>query len=496
MCAALFATAPAPWLNGQNVAYVPQPAGYAPPQEMPTAAAHAHQHATFRSPLATTGNPLPLGSNTQNKPLLPGTERWDYALTPYAPGQPLVLLAISGGGSRSAYYAARVMEEMAAVPMPDVQNQPLPDGRPLYSLLDTVRGISTVSAGGFASCYYVANFDRRKEPGFFKEMKSALSVNLQWQTYGHMALFPPLAVQLLASSVTRTDLLAEEIDTLILGGHRATFDDLRALETRPIDPAPVLMMNGTVYNSGQRLVMTNLPATRFPSLIGAQTSNIAMPASDRQTLHNLVQPLTFADIGSEIGSYPLSKALAASAAYPILLAPVPLQVYPQQVPRELHNRIDQNLLQSSVAYVADGGLYENEGLDPLLSLLKTLPRSQPVLMIIIDGSERMETMKLNEGEIFGPVRVISRMYDIGNMKSLAYYNKIVEEYHDPSKLEIVVVKMDGYDEKSRSLIKNIPTQFKLSKSHSEALDVVAVQNFAMMYGELMQAYARLQQTRR
>ncbi len=458
----------------------------AQPATTPTPAPLAHT-ATYHSP---SNNPLPTGSNAENRPLVPGTERWDYNLLPYVEGQPLVLMAISGGGSRSGYYAARVMEEMAKVAMPGVQNQALPDGRPMYSLLDTVKAISTVSAGGLASSWYVTNFDRRKQPSFFEEMKAAVSVNLQWRTYGHMALFPPLAIKLLASSVTRTDLLADEIDTL-LGGQKLTFDHLRAKETRPVDPAPVLMINGTVYNSGQRLVMTNLPGTRFPSLMGAEKTNVAMPETDRQILQNLVQPLTFADFGSDIGSFPLSKALAASAAYPIMLAPVPLRVYPNNVPAELLGRVDQKLLQSSIAYVADGGLYENEGVDPLLSLVKTIDRNQPILLVIVDGSERMETLKLKEGKIFGPSTVIARMYDIGTLKPMAYYNSLLGDYHNPEELEVVFVRMEGYDEATQDTLKNIPTQFKLSEEHRAALDTVAVQNFARMYEPLMGAYQRL-----
>ena len=435
-------------------------------------------------------NPLPMGSIADNEPLMPGNERPEVAINPYIKGQPVVLLAISGGGSRSAYYAARVMEELARVPIPNVVNQALPDGRPMYSFLDTVRVISTVSAGGLASSWYVTNFDRRKQPGFFDTMKKSMSVNLQWRTYGHMALFPPLAVQLLASSVTRTDLLADEIDKL-LGGHKITFNHLRQLEQRPVDPAPLLMINGTVYNSGQRLVMSNLPGTSLPSIMDKPQGNVAMPETDRQILRNLVQPLTFADLGSDIGTYPVSKALAASAAYPILLAPVPLRIYPNHVPQPLAGRSDQKLLQSSIAYVADGGLYENEGVDPLLSLIKTLDKDAPVLLLIIDGSERMETLRLNEGKTFGPVTVISRMYDIGTLKPLAYYSSVLSDYHNPKKLETVFIRMEGYDAQTQETLRNIPTQFKLSDKHCGALDKAASENVTRMYDSLLGAYQRL-----
>lgn len=471
-----------------------QPAAQAPvampAPASPPVAPHAG-HAGFSH--VSGQNPLPMGSNAVNQPLLPANQRFDYDFQPYVKGQPLVLLAISGGGSRSAYYAACVMEQLASIPLPGVQNQQLPDGRPMYSLLDSVKIISTVSAGGLASSWYVTNFDRRKMPGFFDEMKKAVSINLQWRTYGHMALFPPLAVQLLASSVTRTDLLADEIDKLI-GGRKLTFNDLRALETRPVDPAPALMINGTIYNSGQRLVMTNLPGTRLPSILDKQQANVSMPDTDRQILRNLVQPLTFADLGSDIGSYPLSKALAASAAYPILLAPVPLRIYPNHVPQELAGRVDRSLLQSNIAYVADGGLYENEGVDPLLSFVKTLPYDMPVLMLIIDGSERMETLKLNEGKIFGPITVISRMYDIGTLKPLAFYSGVLQDHHNPARIETVFIRMEGYDQATQEKLRNIPTQFKLSDSHCAALDTVAGENVKRMFSPLMNAFSRLATT--
>jgi hypothetical protein len=438
---------------------------------------------------------LPLTSNGTNGPLLESNARFDYNIKPYVQGQPLVMMAISGGGSRSAYYAAKVMDELSQIPLPGIKYQPGPNGAALYSLLDSVRVISTVSAGGLAASYYVTHFDYRKQPGFFEDFASAMAVNLQWATYGHMAMFPPLAIQLLASNVTRTDLLGDQIDKL-LGGQKLTFNDLRKSELRPVDPSPVLLVNGTIYNSGQRLVMTNLPGERFPSLLENEGPRVTMPDVDRQTLRNLVQPLTFADFGSNIGTFRLSQALAASAAYPIVLAPVPLRVYPANVPSDLIGRVDQKLLMSKIAYVADGGLYENEGVDPLLSLIKTLPRKLPILLIIVDGSERMETMSLKEGKVWGPISVISRMYDIGTLKPLAYYRSMLANYHDQDKIEVVFIRMEGYDANSQQKLREIPTTFKLSEDHVAVLDQAARANVARMAPALLGAFGRLSETRR
>jgi hypothetical protein len=251
------------------------------------------------------------------------------------------------------------------------------------------------------------------------------------------------------------------------------------------------MINGTIYNSGQRLVMTNLPGSRFPSMLDTGGGSIAISETDKRILYNLVQPLTFEDIGSDIGQFRLAQSIAASAAYPMLLAPVPLRVYPEYVPGTSLGRVDNNLTLSEVAYVADGGLYENEGVDSILSLLKTLPREQPVVLLVVDASQRMETMALGAGKVWGPTSVISRMYDIGSMRPLAFYGALAADFHDPAKLETVFIRMEGYDQQSEELLKNIPTSFKLSDDHRAALDNAAVANVARMAGPLMQAYQHL-----
>ncbi|MGI8908468.1 MAG: patatin-like phospholipase family protein [Candidatus Sumerlaeaceae bacterium] len=432
-----------------------------------------------------------LAKHAKNQPLLPGHERFDYMMAPARAGEPLVLMSISGGGSRSAYYAARVMEELSKMPVPGAPAAgPDPNCECGFSMLDTVRAMSTVSAGGFAAGYYLTHFNERHQPGFYQEFRNAMAVNLQWRTYGHMAWFPPLAIQLLASSVTRTDLLADEIEKL-LGGKQITFDHLRVQELQAVDPAPVLLVNGTIYNSGQRLVMTNLPAKRFPSIMDTGGTAIAIAETDALTLHNLVQPLTFEDIGSDVGQFRLAQSIAASAAYPLMLAPVPLRVYSKNIPFTSLGRVDNNLTLSDVAYVADGGVAENLGVDSVLSLLKTLPHNQPVLLLVVDASQRMETKALREGKVWGLTSVIPRMYDIGSMRPLAFYGAIAADFHEHSKLEAVFIRMEGYDEQTEQQLKNIPTSFKLTEKHRSALDAAAVANVQRMAGPLLDAYQRL-----
>lgn len=400
-------------------------------------------------------------------------------MAPRSSKGPLVVMAISGGGSRSAYYAACVMEQMAAMPAPDGSG---------LSMLDSVRVISTVSAGSLAATWYSIHYDERHQPDFFPRMKQAMSVNLQWRTYGHMITFPPLAMQLLASSVTRTDLLAGSIDRLM--GGRATFDDLRARETRAEDPTPVLIINGTVYNTGQRMVMTNLPRSRFPSVVDLEAKGPQIVSQrEARMMAQLVQPLTFADIGSNIGSFGVGQAIATSAAFPIILAPVRLQIFPQYVPSEsAGSRVDASLLEGRYLYVADGGVYENNGIDPILSLLKTIPRSEAVILISVDASQREETMRIGKHRIFDPITVIYRMYDIGTLRPLAFYSAVLKQYRDASNTAAVMVRLEGRDPEHKKALRNIPTSFKLSGEHRGVLEQSARDNFADTLPSLAEAW--------
>lgn len=413
-----------------------------------------------------------------NLPLTPGHERFDYNLKSRSASEPLVCLTISGGGSRSAYYAARVMEELAATPSPSGNG----------SMLDSVRVISTVSAGSLAASWYVAHYDERYSPDFFAKFKNAMGVNLQWRTYGHMAIFPPLALELLASRVTRTDLLANEIDKL-LGGKSVTFDDLRAQEMREDHPAPTLIVNGTVYNSGQRLVMTNLPPSRFPSLIPETKKAGPVSLPDPETIRTVVRPLHFEDIGSDIGSYRLANAVAASAAYPIVLAPVRLRVYPENIPPQLLQRAG-DLVKSNSVYVADGGLVENQGLDALMSILNTMNRKQPIMVIIVDASQPMKPI-VSDRKIWDPFTVTAQMYNIGTIRPLAFYETMATKLHDESKMQSIVVRMQGNDPETDAMLHNIPTSFKLSAKHREALEKAAHENYAQMRNSIVGAYQRL-----
>ena len=99
----------------------------------------------------------------------------------------LVGVALSGGGSRAAYFGASALEALAKI---------LPEpGQP--SLLEQVTYLSSVSGGSVASSYFATqkpkvgvamlNQDGSLTPAygrFFDEYRTAMSENLQWSMNG------------------------------------------------------------------------------------------------------------------------------------------------------------------------------------------------------------------------------------------------------------------------------------------------------------------------
>ena len=185
-----------------------------------------------------------------------------------------IVLAFSGGGTRAAALSYGVLEELA-------KTQIVWEGR-RGRLLDEVDLISSVSAGSFTAVYYGLYGDR-----IFSDFESAfLKRNIQGRLLA--PYFSPINWFRLASpKFSRIDMAAEYYDRHLFGGH--TFGDLRVQGRRPF-----LMINATDMSLGARFEFTQ---DQFDLLC------------------------------SDLASFPLGRAVAASSAFPILLSPVTLRNY-------------------------------------------------------------------------------------------------------------------------------------------------------------------------
>lgn len=229
-----------------------------------------------------------------NEPLPPGAQD--------VPGRPperdpslLVAVTLSGGGARAAAFGFGVLTEMQAMRFEW-------NGRPT-TLLDATDVVSGVSGGSIVAAYFAAHGIE----GLPRFEQDFLRQNFQ-NSLITQALRPGNLVDLSSPWFGRTHLLARRLDELY-GGR--TFGDV---EQRPHHPQ--LFITATDLSLGTGFEFT----------------------SDQ-----------FALICSDLRKVPLSFAVAASSAVPLLLSPVTLKNYADQCP--------QHQIASRAATLAAGGDY-------------------------------------------------------------------------------------------------------------------------------------------
>ena len=180
-----------------------------------------------------------------------------------------VILSISGGGTRSAALGYGVMERLRDTKI-------LVDGEE-RNLLQEVDVIAGVSGGAFPAAYYAAFGDRLFEDFgdrfLFKNVSRALGLKLLWPDWVPVV------------DVGRSDKAAALYDKKIFDG--ATYGDLLARKD-----APFLVINGTEMSTASSFAFTQ---AQFDLICG------------------------------DLSEYPVARAVAASAAFPVLLSPLTVQ---------------------------------------------------------------------------------------------------------------------------------------------------------------------------
>lgn len=274
-----------------------------------------------------------------NQPLETATQKesydFDHFNQPPDADEIFIVLTFSGGGTRAAALAYGVLEKMQAIKLP---NSP-------KSLLDEIDVISTVSGGSFTGAYYALFgeniFTDFKKKFLYRSIEKELTLKL----------FNPITWFRLASPYfSRIDLAAELYDQTIF--ESKTFETLAQKAKRPF-----VIVNATNVYQGGRFEFT----------------------SDQ-----------FRYLGSDVLSYPMARAVAASSAFPFLLVPISLvnYIYPSdfQIPQEdqlaledywnnkrryyssLNNVMYENKEEHPFLHLMDGGLADNLGLRAIYDL--------------------------------------------------------------------------------------------------------------------------------
>ena len=236
-------------------------------------------------------------------------------------------ISISGGGSRAANFGWAVLEQLYEI-----------------GVLQQASAISTTSGGGLAGAYYALK-GRDWENG-----RELLRADFLGKWIGSL-LWPPVLITTTLTHTDRSDLMAEIFDELLFD-HK-TFGSLGAFQkgTRPI-----WIANAT--DQGKQELFT-FSSEHF-----------------RWHLH------------SRIDSFPISRAVMASAAFPGVFNSVTLRSFDTS-----HQPIGNKRLKDEYMHLLDGGPSDNLGLETLRILATSHAKAKGLmgkpdgqcLLILIDA---------------------------------------------------------------------------------------------------------------
>ncbi len=180
-----------------------------------------------------------------------------------------VILTFSGGGTRAAAFSYGVMKGLKETSIDLTSNTQVD----LLSLVDV---ISSVSGGSFTSAYYGLFGDQ-----LFTDFEAEfLKNNIQSQLTRQLLINPVNWFRFMSGQYSRSDLTAQQYQDKI-------FDNKTFADMRP--DAPAIMINATDIATGTGFTF-----------------------SDEH----------FRWLCSDLGSFPVGKAVTASSAVPVLFSPV------------------------------------------------------------------------------------------------------------------------------------------------------------------------------
>lgn len=278
--------------------------------------------------------PPPEASSDDAQKMLPATNPASAAI--FDNDGYFVGVAISGGGSRSANFAAATMFELQRL-----------------GVLQYTDYISAVSGGALVGAYYCAWGDEWNPENVQKKMTHSFASELLMQT-----ILPWNIIGMTFSNLDRSDLLANTLRNNLYtrDGRELTYGDLRP-------DRPRLLINATDLQSGKPFTFSNE---------------------------------TFNTMNSDLSTYPLAYAVAASSSVPVLLHHVTLRDFSTTFQQYRH--------------LVDGGVTDNLGVQTLVNLFESQwdsarengqpdPYPNGAIFVVIDATTKFNTEIAAHGDI-------------------------------------------------------------------------------------------------
>jgi NTE family protein len=369
----------------------------------------------------------------------------------------LFAIAFSGGGTRAAAFAYGVLEELHDTKLPGTGSR---------SLLNEVDVISSVSGGSVTAAAYGLYGERVfdvLEPAFLKRnVQGALALK---------TLNPLNWPKLWSSTYGRSELAADYYDRKLF--HGATFADLQT------NSAPFLVINGTDISTGTRFDFTQ---------------------------HS------FDLICSDVSSYPLASAVAASSAVPGALTPITLKNFAGSCGCNLPDWVNtalqkdagrmtrrawvlasyQDSTNRAYIHLVDGGVSDNIGLQPMIDYLQSVPLSperqadlagsgaRKIILIVVNAyaspERNWDRRERPPGSFSTAAAAASHTLDQRTLDTVDYFKEALRDLQIrlqlPRDLKIypVVLSFTNFrDVKQQQFYLNLPTSFFLPATDVDKL---------------------------
>ncbi|MEQ1720396.1 MAG: patatin-like phospholipase family protein [Nitrosomonas sp.] len=241
-------------------------------------------------------------------------------------------IAISGGGSRAAVFGAAVLEELDRA-----------------GFLDHVTTISSVSGGSLPAAYFALNGETIHSDEEWNSFNNLMRKSFR-TTATFKFLLPHNFLLTALTDYDRTDIMAEVFDDALYNNR--AFGELGQRGPR----RPALLINAT-------------------ELTGESGRNFTFSED------------MFTTMNSRLDTFPISKAVAASSAFPGLMNPVTLRNY-FEIP-------GKSPLPTKYVHLMDAGPSDNLGATSLLAAArahsKNFSSSNACFMFLIDAHPSLET---------------------------------------------------------------------------------------------------------
>ncbi len=384
----------------------------------------------------------------------------------------LLILAFSGGGTRAAALSYGVLEalDLVEIPPPEAKKGQR------HTLLDEVDLISSVSGGSFTAAYYGLHgrniFNDFRKDFLYRDYQGAL----MW------GLANPINWVLLSSPrFGRSDLAQEYYHDNLFKG--ATLGDIAKRQ------GPAIIILATEATDGISFSFT---------------------------------PSQFALICSDFDRFPVSRAVAASAAFPGAFSPIVLKNYSGTCGNRMPHWMEQALAKPDIMsrtyynakrmktyldprrkpyiHLIDGGVSDNLGVRGFLDSLiarggireamkeANLERIRRVVVVIVDAQTQETAQWQTRDEVPGFTTVLGAsstiMINKYNFETIELLNHVAQDwsYYDethgqkPIDFYIVHVAFDALpDLEEQDYFNSIPTSLYLPEEQVDRLRAVAAE---------------------